>query len=63
MPFAHGYPFDPSYGYGLGGLLAVEAPPEPADFAAAPSVSPRCGGWTWCWSSATKTPFSTIIAI
>jgi cephalosporin-C deacetylase len=34
MPFAHGYPFDPGYGYGLDGLLAVEPPPEPTDFVA-----------------------------
>lgn len=32
-PFAHGYPFDPSYGYDLPGLLAIEPPPEPAGFA------------------------------
>lgn len=34
MPFAHGFPFDPSYGYGLDALLAVEPPPEPADLGA-----------------------------
>jgi cephalosporin-C deacetylase len=28
------YPFDPTYGYDLDGLLAVPAPPAPADFAA-----------------------------
>ena len=32
-PLAHGYPFDPAYGYDLEGLLAVGPPPEPADFA------------------------------
>lgn len=32
-PLAHGYPFDPSYGYDLPALLAVEPPPEPAGFA------------------------------
>lgn len=30
--FDHDYPFDPSYGYGLDELLAVTAPPAPADF-------------------------------
>lgn len=34
MSFAHGYSYDPSYGYDLDGLLAVEPPPEPPDFAA-----------------------------
>jgi cephalosporin-C deacetylase-like acetyl esterase len=34
MPFAHGFPFDPSYGYSLDALLAVEPPPEPAGFGA-----------------------------
>jgi cephalosporin-C deacetylase len=34
MPFADGYPFDPSYGYSLDALLAVEPPAAPADFAA-----------------------------
>jgi cephalosporin-C deacetylase len=29
----HDYPFDPSYGYDLDGLLAIEAPPEPVGFA------------------------------
>jgi cephalosporin-C deacetylase len=29
---AHGFSFDPSYGYSLQDLLAVEAPPLPADF-------------------------------
>lgn len=33
MPYVHGYPFDPSYGYSLERLLAVEPPPEPADLA------------------------------
>ncbi len=33
MTFAHGYPFDPSYGHDLEQLLAVVPPPEPADFA------------------------------
>ena len=33
MSFTHPYPFDPSYGYSLAELLAVEPPPEPADFA------------------------------
>jgi cephalosporin-C deacetylase len=33
MSFPHGYPFDPSYGYDLDGLLRVEPPAEPADFA------------------------------
>lgn len=28
----HDYPFDPSYGYDLDGLLAVEPPPEPAGY-------------------------------
>jgi cephalosporin-C deacetylase len=28
----HGFPFDPSYGYDLEGLLAVEPPPEPQGF-------------------------------
>ena len=32
-PLQHGYAFDPSYGYGLDRLLAVEPPPEPAGFA------------------------------
>jgi cephalosporin-C deacetylase len=33
-PFApeHAYPFDPSYGYDLEGLLAIEPPPEPPGF-------------------------------
>lgn len=30
----HNYPFDPSYGYDLDGLLAVAPPPEPPGFAA-----------------------------
>jgi cephalosporin-C deacetylase len=30
---AHDYPFDPTYGYDLAGLLNIESPPEPADFA------------------------------
>lgn len=30
----HRFPFDPSYGYDLKGLLAVEPPPEPRGFAA-----------------------------
>lgn len=34
MSFAHGYPFDPGYGYDLGRLLAIEPPPEPDDFVA-----------------------------
>lgn len=29
----HDYPFDPSYGYGLDELLAIEPPPEPEGFA------------------------------
>jgi cephalosporin-C deacetylase len=33
MSFTHPYPFDPSYGYSLAELLAVEPPPEPAGFA------------------------------
>ncbi len=33
MSFAHPFPFDPSYGYSLAELLAVEPPPEPAGFA------------------------------
>jgi cephalosporin-C deacetylase len=33
MPLSHGYSFDPGYGYSLEALLAVEPPPEPADFA------------------------------
>jgi cephalosporin-C deacetylase len=33
MSFAHDYPFDPTYGYDLEALLAVEPPPEPPDFA------------------------------
>lgn len=33
MSFANPYPFDPSYGYSLTELLAVEPPPEPAGFA------------------------------
>lgn len=32
MSFAHGYPFDPGYGYDLERLLAIEPPPEPDDF-------------------------------
>jgi cephalosporin-C deacetylase len=32
MPFTHDYPFDPTYGYSLERLLAVEPPPEPGDF-------------------------------
>ncbi|GAA3105271.1 acetylxylan esterase [Streptomyces rectiviolaceus] len=31
-PFPHGFPFDPAYGRTLGDLLAVPAPPAPADF-------------------------------
>lgn len=35
MPdFPHAFPFDPSYGYDLPGLLAVEPPPEPPGFVA-----------------------------
>ncbi len=34
MSFDHDFPFDPSYGYGLDALLAVEPPPEPVEFAA-----------------------------
>lgn len=35
MPsFHHDFPFDPSYGYDLPALLAVEPPPPPGDFAA-----------------------------
>lgn len=34
MSFAHGFPFDPSYGYTLESLLRVDAPEPPADFAA-----------------------------
>ena len=30
VAFAHGYPFDPTYGYDLDGLLAI-APPEPPE--------------------------------
>ncbi|WP_347985870.1 acetylxylan esterase [Methylomonas sp. AM2-LC] len=30
--FSHNYPFDPSYGYNLDGLLSVPAPQAPADF-------------------------------
>jgi cephalosporin-C deacetylase len=30
---AHGYPFDPSYGYDLQGLFAIEPPPVPDGFA------------------------------
>lgn len=30
----HSFTFDPSYGYDLGGLLAVQSPPEPPEFAA-----------------------------
>ncbi len=33
MPFTHGYPFDPTYGYSLDALLALQPPPEPPDFA------------------------------
>jgi len=33
MTFAHGYPFDPTYGYSLTGLLEIPAPPPPEDFA------------------------------
>lgn len=32
MPFVHPYPFDPTYGYDLGHLLAVAPPPEPPGF-------------------------------
>lgn len=32
MPLPHGYPFDPSYGYGLKDLLSVIPPQGPADF-------------------------------
>jgi len=32
MPLAHGYPFDPTYGYELDRLLAVEPPAEPPGF-------------------------------
>ena len=33
MPdFVHPYDFDPTYGYTLDGLLAIEPPPEPDDF-------------------------------
>ncbi len=32
MPLVHGFPFDPNYRYSLDGLLAVQPPPEPADF-------------------------------
>ncbi len=32
MSLAHDFPFDPTYGYRLEDLLAVEPPPEPADF-------------------------------
>ncbi len=32
MSLAHGFPFDPTYGYSLDDLLAVQPPPEPADF-------------------------------
>lgn len=58
MPFAHGFPFDPRYGYTLDSLLQVGAPGFPADFAAfwtarfrqARQVSPapelRPSGWT-----------------
>lgn len=31
---SHSFPFDPTYGYDLAGLLAVEPPPEPPGFAA-----------------------------
>ncbi|ATL30218.1 acetylxylan esterase [Streptomyces formicae] len=35
MPaFSHDFPFDPAYGHTLDDLLAVPAPPAPADFAA-----------------------------
>lgn len=33
LPFQHGYPFDPTYGYTLNDLLAVTAPESPTDFA------------------------------
>lgn len=33
MTFAHGYPFDPTYGYSLNGLLEIPAPTPPEDFA------------------------------
>lgn len=32
MSFAHDFPFDPSYGYGLRELLAISPPPEPGGF-------------------------------
>ncbi len=32
--FAHGFAFDPTYGYTLETLLQLPPPPEPADFAA-----------------------------
>lgn len=44
-PEDHGYPFDPTYGYGLEELLAVEPPPAPADLAAF---------WTGHYADATK---------
>jgi cephalosporin-C deacetylase len=34
MTLPHAYPFDPTYGYTPEGLLAIEPPPEPDDFAA-----------------------------
>lgn len=33
MPMEHPFPFDPSYGYDLDGLLAVQPPAEPPGFA------------------------------
>ena len=33
ISFSHDYPFDPTYGCNLAALLAVAAPPPPADFA------------------------------
>lgn len=34
VAFAHGYPFDPTHGFDLDRLLALEPPAPPADFAA-----------------------------
>ena len=58
VPFAHGYPFDPTYGYGLEDLLRVVPPNPPPDLASfwtsryqaalaqAPAPELRASSWT-----------------